>query len=641
MIFQGRSVDAIRDEEFEQLVTDHAREGQHLEFKATFDHKSNDARLELLLDVASLANGGGGYLVIGIRDDGTGRAQCFERNLLRNAASVARAIQSLCNAHISERIAGLEVRVRIVAGHSIVVVWVPPSSRRPHMVTLDFATHFRVRSDDAKREMTIGEIREAFMADAMARKLDELSERVAQLAPGTTLTEAIRGFAEEVGEPILRRLSASQISDNARQLLTEAEIAEEPGSRELYQQALAQSLECIQAVPDNPQHYYLAGIAYAGVGDVAGADSMFTRATELYPEYAADVEAAREGAWARYFNAAIDAYNVGKIDKAVQFWEQANQIYNKRPEGFFNLAAVYTQDEQYDKAAAAYREALAALERAPSRELTPEEVAERAESKQTAMTSLGQLLIATDRFPEAEQLNRTYLQENPTDVSAQSNLAVVLAKQGKKAEAMQTYESLLTSPNITANDVFSIGVGLFQIEEHARAADAFRRATEMSPNNRDAWYNYANALYAQEKWNEVIPVAQRLLQIDPLNENAALILARAYRDTKQNREALRVLEATEAAPVFVNNLQLRTSEGRSTVRGTVEPKSARAGTPVQLRFTFFGPSGELGTQTVTVTATAAGATANFEAVLQNPTPATGYRYEVEPSNGADDLWSAA
>jgi tetratricopeptide (TPR) repeat protein len=424
------------------------------------------------------------------------------------------------------------------------------------------------------------------------------------------------------------RPSNTKFSTSAQLFIAQAEGAEGDAARGLYQQALDQAVQGVEANANNPQHYYLAGIAYTGLGDATGADSMFTRATELYPDYAADVETAREQGWARAFNAAVNAYNAGNQQEAMRLWEQANRLYDKRPEGFFNLAAVYTQDEQYDRAAQAYRDALAALERAPARELTPEEVADRAESKETAMTSLGQLLVTTEQFPEAEQLYRSYLQENPNDVSAQSSLAVVLAKQGKKAEAMQTYEQLLASPNVSANDVFNIGVGLFQIEEHARAADAFRRATEMNPNNRDAWYNYANALYAQEKWNEVVPVAQRLLQIDPLNENASLILARAYRDTRQNREALRVLETNEAAPIFVNNLQLRTSEGRSTIRGTAEPKSARAGTPVQLRFTFFGPSGELGTQTVTVTAPAAGATANFEAVLQNPTPATGYRYEV-------------
>ena len=51
MIFEGRPVDEISDEEIAQLVKDHVSERQHLEFKATLGYKDDDARMELLRDV--------------------------------------------------------------------------------------------------------------------------------------------------------------------------------------------------------------------------------------------------------------------------------------------------------------------------------------------------------------------------------------------------------------------------------------------------------------------------------------------------------------------------------------------------------------------------------------------------------------
>lgn len=78
MIFDGRHVDEISDEEFEQLVVEKICESQHLEFKTAYAWQDETTRLELLLDVSSIANGGGGYVIVGIREDGDGCAQRFE-----------------------------------------------------------------------------------------------------------------------------------------------------------------------------------------------------------------------------------------------------------------------------------------------------------------------------------------------------------------------------------------------------------------------------------------------------------------------------------------------------------------------------------------------------------------------------------
>ena len=70
MIFDGRTLDEIGDEEIAELVETHISELQHIEFKATFEYKEDDARVEMLKDVVAMANGGGGYIFIGIGDDG-------------------------------------------------------------------------------------------------------------------------------------------------------------------------------------------------------------------------------------------------------------------------------------------------------------------------------------------------------------------------------------------------------------------------------------------------------------------------------------------------------------------------------------------------------------------------------------------
>lgn len=398
-------------------------------------------------------------------------------------------------------------------------------------------------------------------------------------------------------------------------------------AQEQYEQALAQAEQGIAADTANPIHFFLAGTALAGLGRVEEANEMFERAEAIYPAYEMEIEPTREQTWATLFNQGVEAYNAGNMEQAVEAWSKANLIYPVRPEAFLNLAVIYTQQNQYDQAITAYQQGLEAIDSRPqTRELTPEEVAERAQSGATMLENLAQLLTYTERFAEAEALYRQQLQEKPNDVGLQSSLAVTLARQGKEAEAQEIYSRLLGQTDLSGSELFNIGVAMFNSKNYEQAAEAFRRVTEALPNSRDAWYNYANALYANNDFTALVPVAERLVAVDPLNENSALILARAYREAKQNQQALQALQRNEEAPVHVEDLEMRPGEAQTTVRGRVIGNKAAAGTPVQLRFTFYGEAGELGVQTVTVNAPAADASADFEVVF--PQVAAGYKYEL-------------
>lgn len=184
MIFEGRPLDEIRDEEIAHLVDAHFPEQQHLEFKRTFnDHKDDAARLKLLRTIAALANGGGGYLIVGIHDDGSGRAKKFvDPALMPDADRIRQSIRSLCHDHIAARIDGLEVACRVVNGHELILVRIPISARRPHMVTFRNRTDFFIRLEDGKREMSLAEIREAFVDGPVERRLDGLERRFSDLA---------------------------------------------------------------------------------------------------------------------------------------------------------------------------------------------------------------------------------------------------------------------------------------------------------------------------------------------------------------------------------------------------------------------------------------------------------------------------
>lgn len=71
----SKSLDDVRVDDLQGLITAGAREGAGLEFKeAMYDRRDPGHVRELLRDVASIANAVGGVLLIGMREDGDGTA---------------------------------------------------------------------------------------------------------------------------------------------------------------------------------------------------------------------------------------------------------------------------------------------------------------------------------------------------------------------------------------------------------------------------------------------------------------------------------------------------------------------------------------------------------------------------------------
>ncbi len=312
----------------------------------------------------------------------------------------------------------------------------------------------------------------------------------------------------------------------------------------------------------NPQSQFLLAQAYAGGGSYAAADSAFARTTTLCPGFAAEVEQERLRAWARAYQTGLDSYQSGDTAAAVTSWEQANLIYEGRPDATFNLAVLASERGNYDRSVELFEKTL------------------------------------------------TILEEMPADTSA--------AEMASRLETRRNAEA----------GMLNVGAQRFGAKDYAGAATVFKGLVDLDPNNRDAQYNYALALYQLERWAELTPIAEKVVQIDPLNENAHVILFNAYKNQKQNDQALKVLETSESLPVKLTQVQIKTSGGQSTLTGTVEGNKASAGTPVQLEFTVYGGGKAIATKQVTVTAPAAGATSTFDIMVDDPTPVNSYSYRV-------------
>ena len=392
--------------------------------------------------------------------------------------------------------------------------------------------------------------------------------------------------------------------------------------------ALAQALEGIDADPGNSVHYFLAGVAGARLGDHRDAHRWFREAERIYPAYELDIEPEREAAWARAFNAGLEAYARGERAAAAEHWLRATAIYDLRPAAHRNVASLLVELGRQDEAIRVYQDALRGLGRRPAtRVLEEDELRVRAELRTDTENRLVQLLLAAGRFADVEPLLRRQLARDPGSIRARSDLARTLEELGRAQEAAEVYASLLTDASLAAADLFNLGIALFRSSRYDQAGRAFQLLTERQPDSRDAWFNYANALFAAGSWAALAAAADRVLAVDPLGEAAHLITARARLETGDEAGARAAVARSDGLPVHLDGLRLRVTDEGTVVQGRIVGNALPEGAPVRLRFIFHDNVGVLGERFVDASAPAPDAGTDFRVSIQGR--ALGYRYAVE------------
>jgi tetratricopeptide (TPR) repeat protein len=390
--------------------------------------------------------------------------------------------------------------------------------------------------------------------------------------------------------------------------------------------ALALALEGVAEDSTNPVHFFLAGVSYARMGSYLSADSMFSEAERIYPAYELQVEPEREAAWVQAFNAGIEAFDGGDWEGTTEYWAGAAAIYDLRPEAHMNLASLLTADGRYDEAIEVYQDGLRGIDRTPAtRYLGAEDFADREAAREDIEDGLLALFLSTSRFADAEPLLRARVEDEPEDVGLRTALGAVLDGQGREAEARTIYTELLADRTLSPTELFNLGIQFFRSEQYSEAAESFRRLTDLQPRSRDAWFNYANSLFAAEAWEPLANAGARLVELDPLGENAQLVTARAQLESGDHAAALASMQRADTAPIYVEGLQMQRSAAATTVFGRVVGNAAESGAPVALRFVFYDEAGTtIGTRVLEVSAPTTGEAEDFEVRFDSVAAAYSY-----------------
>ncbi len=420
----------------------------------------------------------------------------------------------------------------------------------------------------------------------------------------------------------------NELTRTAELYLTQAQTL---GMPERYGEALDAALNAIANDSANAMAFFLAGRAQLGLGDYAAADTLLDRALALYPGYEQDIRVERESTWIDLFNEAIGPLDVGDHEAGIMLLEEAEMIFPmQRPEALINLGVSYNNAGRVDDAIDAYAAALEVL-RGGDEAMVDSATAADWSSRIASVTSNRAMLLANaERYEEAEATWREYLAENPTDIPARSSLAGVLSLADQPEEAQAIYDELLgMAEELGLREYMNIGIGLYQAEVFDRAAAAFAEIAGVAPENRDAVFNWAQSLYEAEAWEELVPVARQLVELDEWNKDGYTILARALLDAGTSEEATEIYNRGEELPFNITGSQLQPGGGGATIFGELINNSLPPGGEITIRVHFNGMDGaDIGTTEIRVAIPDQDMAQAFRGEFSSDEEVMGYYYEV-------------
>lgn len=165
-----KPVSALVYQDIDDLVNvRREREGHHLDFKVGIGNPDK-AKKDLAKDVCSFANAGGGFLVIGVDKN---YAIVGAERLVQNRG-IDEWLNQVLSSNVEPQLFYHDPRLIEIPGSDkvIVVVHVPESSSKPHMVTEQ--NTYPVRVNDSSKLASHSQVREMF--EYTNRRTSELSE---------------------------------------------------------------------------------------------------------------------------------------------------------------------------------------------------------------------------------------------------------------------------------------------------------------------------------------------------------------------------------------------------------------------------------------------------------------------------------
>lgn len=272
-----------------------------------------------------------------------------------------------------------------------------------------------------------------------------------------------------------------------------------------------------------------------GTIDLAAAiDTAFTVVESAHPECVSETARWRgQKAWVNLVNAAIEKLNADELDAAEQTADRAIMLNPHGPYGYVIKGNILQRRERASDAFAMYRKAI---------EVAATDTA-YAEIRRHSLISLGNLAAdsaeaaadAAAKRPYVE-VARTAFQQIISDTAAgetlpnaRAGMCRVMLAAGDTAALRGMYQAELGNPaSRSYTEIMNAGVCMARAEMVTDATTLFRAALDKNAYHRDALSNLAIMLVNSEQFDAALPVAQRLVSVEPNNSDNLQLLVMSY-----------------------------------------------------------------------------------------------------------------
>jgi tetratricopeptide (TPR) repeat protein len=223
--------------------------------------------------------------------------------------------------------------------------------------------------------------------------------------------------------------------------------------------------------------------------------------------------------------------------KAVAHYQKAIQLNPNFAGAYRNLARALTQSGEENKAISYWLRAI---------QLEPEKI------KAEEYLQLGNQLLKQRKSDKAIALYRQAIQLQPSLGEAYLRLGELLNLAGQKQQALNCYQQgLKNSPNYAPLH-YQIAQACFEQQQWQKASDHYRAAIQLEPNYWEAYHYWGEALTKQKKWHEAIEAYRQAIKINPDFSWSHNNLGYALIQIEQWQEAVDALrQSVKLNPEFV------------------------------------------------------------------------------------------
>lgn len=255
-----------------------------------------------------------------------------------------------------------------------------------------------------------------------------------------------------------------------------------------YDKAITDFEKALDENPENGEaHYYLA-VCYKEKEEY---DKMLThleKAEQLFPKKQDDYQKLRQDSWTKIFEAGRKNADEQKWEVSREDFMLATRLEPSRHEAYSNLGFVWQHLNDNDSAYYYYTKAY---------EIAPDEM--------LVLENYGNLCYNIGKYDRAEEMYNKILQKDPNHASAMARLGDIKAEKKEFQDAVNLYNQALGIEQDNCNLWFRLGILYFkEMKDNDNAINAFTRAVDLCPEDRDAFVNLSIALIMAGRYEDAV-----------------------------------------------------------------------------------------------------------------------------------------